>query len=365
METVQIRTFAAEDIPAVAQLFQDNFRQTGTIAPLSLQSYLHELFLEHPWFDPEIASRVYVTSKDKVIGFIGILPMRMSFRGQHLRAAVACSLMVDKPHENPIAGAKLMRSFLAGPQDFSFSETANPISQRMWKQLGGETAPYCNNGWIRALRPLGFAASYLGHWPARLLRPVTRLSDAAILQMNRNPLKINTTSKAQLCDEEADDELLCRLIPQLSKSFALHPQEDEQDLKWRLSHAAQKSFYGRLHRRCVFSKRHKALGCYLYYGQPGGTAYVLQILARHEDVDSVIDALMVHARDQGCIEIRGRTHPLILENLLHRRCLFVRSAATVVHSRNDELLKAIRSGEALIMGLAGETWTHLIDHTFK
>src|SRR5262245_27600772 len=78
----EIRACTPEDIPAVAELFQKTFRDPGKAAPASLQSYLLDLFLRHPWYEPELAPRVYVTDDGKIGGFIGILPLRMTFRGQ-------------------------------------------------------------------------------------------------------------------------------------------------------------------------------------------------------------------------------------------------------------------------------------------
>src|SRR5262245_26321774 len=132
-----IRACTADDIPAVARMFQHAFRDPAAPAPRSLEAYLRELFLEHPWRDPDCASRVFVGADGRVHGFIGVLPMRMSFHGQPIRAALASSLVVDNPTENPLAGARLLRSYLTGPQDLCISETSNPLARGMWERIGG------------------------------------------------------------------------------------------------------------------------------------------------------------------------------------------------------------------------------------
>src|SRR6266508_2642641 len=133
----QIRAFAAEDVPSVARLFQTTFVDHRRNAPASLQACLADVFLRHPWYDPELASRVYVSPAGAVRGFIGVLPLRDAFRGKTLRAAVAGALMVERPDENPLAGARLLRSFANGPQELSISESANRRSETMWQRLGG------------------------------------------------------------------------------------------------------------------------------------------------------------------------------------------------------------------------------------
>ena len=70
-----IRTCTADDIPAVARMFQHAFRDPSRDAPASLERYLRELFLDHPWRDPETTSRVFVGADGQVHGFIGVLPV--------------------------------------------------------------------------------------------------------------------------------------------------------------------------------------------------------------------------------------------------------------------------------------------------
>ncbi|RUZ12491.1 hypothetical protein EN949_35010, partial [Mesorhizobium sp. M7A.F.Ca.US.007.01.2.1] len=137
----QIRPLQAADIPAVAGLFQRTFRDGGKPPPPALETYLRWHYLEGPVCDPEIASLVHIASEGDISGFVGVnvLPMR---HGQcKLRAAICGSLMVEPRANDPMAGARLLRTFLAGPQDISFSETANALSTQMWTKLRGVALP--------------------------------------------------------------------------------------------------------------------------------------------------------------------------------------------------------------------------------
>ena len=62
--------------------------------------------------------------------------------------------------------------------------------------------------------------------------------------------------------------------------------------------------------------------------------------------------------------MRGRTQPHLLDALLRNRCVFFQRSSTTVYSSNAELIGAIRSGDAFIVGLAGESWTQLIGENF-
>ena len=67
-----IRPFNQNDVPVVARMFQKTFRAPRRSAPASLETYLAELFINHPWCEGESASRVFVQSDGTVIGFIGV-----------------------------------------------------------------------------------------------------------------------------------------------------------------------------------------------------------------------------------------------------------------------------------------------------
>src|SRR5437016_308997 len=185
-----IRACGPEDMPAVAGLFQKTFIGRRGPAPQSLETYLAELFLHHPWYDSELASRVYVSPEGAVRGFIGVLPLRMCFRGKKIRAAVAGSLMVDNPQEHPLAGARLLRSFANGPQELSISESANRVSENLWQKLGGRTLPFESLEWLRILRPAGVALAFARDWfaPAALLRPLASIIDRVTQRTSGNPL---------------------------------------------------------------------------------------------------------------------------------------------------------------------------------
>ena len=151
----QIRVCVPEDMPRVADLFQTILRGLSRPAPSSLQQYLLELFFKSPSHDLELPSLVYVGSDEAVGGFLGVIPLRMSFRGKPIRAALGSSLMVEKAKDNPFAGAALLKAFLDGAQELSITDTANPISVAMLKKCGGQLLPVESMHWLRVLRPAG------------------------------------------------------------------------------------------------------------------------------------------------------------------------------------------------------------------
>ena len=135
--------------------------------------YFDELVFDGQLHRGEARSRVFVDAAGEVRGFIGVWPRPMLLQGRSIEAAAAGSLMVERPEQHPTAGARLLRAFLSGPQDLSFSETSNDISQRMWQKAGGERLTATSVDWLRILRPAGLATHMAGtaFAPARLAEP--------------------------------------------------------------------------------------------------------------------------------------------------------------------------------------------------
>lgn len=359
-----IRPCTADDMYAVARIFQKAFRDERKPAPASLESYLRELFLEHPWRDSETESRVFVGPDSKVHGFIGVLPIRMSFHGKPVRAALASSLVVENPSENPMAGARLLRSYLTGPQDLCVSETSNPTAQGMWERIGGSSISDYSMEWLRVTRPAGFGVAMVKEKiaAAKFVRPIASLADRLVACITKNSFQRPKMPAGFYSDADVNDDVLLEQIPHFAKNYALHPDWNRESLGFFLRHAKHKDRHGKLFGRMVYGRNKTPIGCYLYYGRPGNIAWVLQILALPEATDAVIANLIAHADALGCVAVRGRTQPQLLNSLLRHRCVLFQRSSTTVYSKNPDLLAAIRSGDALIIGLAGEGWTRLIGH---
>jgi hypothetical protein len=145
----------------------------------------------------------------------------------------------------------------------------------------------------------------------------------------------------------------------------LHPDWDTTCLNWQLAHVARNATRGTLHRRAVHDRKGRAIGCYVYHGRPNQIAWTLLTLARPEAVGPVLDSLLAHAAANGAVAVKGRTQLRLLDPLLKRNAFFFRRHSAAAHSRDRDLIAAIRAGDALTSGLAAESWTRLIGDTFR
>ena len=355
-----VRAAEASDMEQVARLFTRIFEKQEGPAPEKLIAYLGELFLEAPDRDPEITSKVHVRGDGTVNGFIGSLPLPLHFEGRNLRGAVCGSLMVDERDSDPFAGARLMRSFLCGPQDISLSETANPVSEGMWRKLRGMVLPSYSLEWVRVLRPAAFALDVAARSVSALgaMRPVALPVDALARRLAPGVLRAPENPGAQ--DREIGIKELAELIQRIIAKTPLHPAWSTPALRRMIQNASRKSRYGQFVARAVTVRGGTPIGAFLYHVQRGRIAHVLQVVAMPGQAGTVLDRLFLHAEEMGAVAVRGRSQPFLLDALLTRNCFHVHRASSLVHARDAALLEPFLSGRAFFNGLAGDSWTRLV-----
>lgn len=361
-----IRALRHDDLNGVASLFQRTFR-SGETASTALKTTLSETFIDHPQADGELSSLVLENETGGVKGFIGVIPVRMLIDGRPVRAAFAGSMMVERPKENPLAGGRLLRAFLSGPQDLSISETANATAFGMWRGLGHSLVPGYSLNWLRPLNPGAAAMAIVAstHPMGALLKPLGRLADAAARLAHIEPFRLPAGKPRAPGFRDVDASELAETLMALTEGYSLRPDWDKATLSWLLRQASQKPLYGDIVRRVVRDGSDRPLGAYVYYGRPGGIAWTLQLLARPERVEATLDDMLRHAHETGCVAIRGSGQPWLMPSLLARKALFFGRSFTVAHTRDVQIRRALDSGEALASGLAGETWSPLIGNRFN
>ncbi|MFB9950000.1 hypothetical protein ACFFP0_14140 [Rhizobium puerariae] len=358
-----IRDFERGDVEAVARLFLKTFRGSKAQSA-SLGTYLKEAFFDHPWSEPDIRSKVFVEGTGGISGFVGVFPARLEFQGRPLRAAFASSLMVENPRENPLAGARLVRAFLAGPQDISLTETANRTALGMWQKAGYPLDPGYSMNWLRILRPVSMGVQVLERRfaPARLLRPFGRIADRVPPLLARMPSVPPYGGK--LTFRDVTPEAFGEALLALKDFYPLRPRWDTENIGWFLGQAGQKLNFGYPEWRVGYAADNRPLAAYVYFTRPGGIGWVLQALAAPPVAGDLVDDLFAHAYELGCAGLRGAAHPWLTSALMTRRTLFHARSFYIAHARDKALLEPVKAGQALVSGLAGEGWTRLIGDRF-
>src|SRR4051812_35987537 len=81
----RVRGFMAADIPQVAEVHRRAFKSISGSSPelaAEYESYFKNVFLYNPWRCGDIQPLVYQEDDGSISGFLGVLPQRMSLRGQ-------------------------------------------------------------------------------------------------------------------------------------------------------------------------------------------------------------------------------------------------------------------------------------------
>jgi hypothetical protein len=354
-----VRPLEERDIAQVADLHARVFRKTNNASPPSLQAHLSQIFLQHPWYTESLPSLVFQENGSKIVGCIGVMPRPMLFNGRRITAAVSHSFIVEPGSRSTLAALELAKSFLSGPQDLSIAEGSN-VSRRIWEKIGGSTSLLYSLCWTRPLRPSRYVLSFLRRrgLPAAFgwaLRPFCQLADAVTPLIPQKPFRL---LEPPVSGGELDAETLRGSLSEFTKGRSLRPQYDQRSSSWLLETLAQKKGRGTFEKVVVRNSGQETVGWYLYYRNLGGIGEVVQIGARDNHIDEVLDHLFYHAKRRGLVAVAGQVDPAFFHALSKKDCLFHHDGGSwmLLHSRHPELLHAIHRGDAFLTRLEGEWW---------
>lgn len=359
----RVRPITEDDIPRVADLFVRVYRGNEKASSQQLRSFFREILFRHPWSVDTLPSLGYQDAHGRIVGFIGVMPLRMSMNGDAVQLALPHTFMVE-PEQRGIPGVRLLKEFLSGPQDLSLSDAANDTSRRMWEQLGGATSLLYSIHWVRYLRPCRYliANKYRASKPLTLaLKPFCRMADAIAARTPSSPYCL---SRSPHLEEDLNVETFLAGLSEFSDSQLLRPAYDANSLSWLLKlleeTAGRQKNMGTFQKVLVRDAEQKVMGWYLYYLSRTGLSQVVQVWARHHTISEVLDHLFYHAWRRGAVALQGRVAPQFLGEFFNKCSRFyVGSPWVLVHSRRPELFSIVSRGEALLSTLEGECWRWL------
>lgn len=370
-----IRALVEEDLSEVAALHSKvNARRNGQSSSQAIEAYFRQILFSNPWYDADLPSWVY-EEDGKIIGVLGIVPRRMNLQGRSIRVAVGCQFFVDPDRRNSLAAFQLLQKQLGGSQDATLADGANRTVRRLWQRLGGETLSLYNLHWVRPLRPARTVLALYSRFQfARSGNGmISRLAlglggvlcdaiDAAVAPVVPNPERPSQHLKA----EQLDAATLLSCLSEFTTRYLFRPEYEVRDLQWLLDHAAAKRRHGPLQSVLLRHMSRGIVGWYLYYLNSTGLSEVLQIGAREDSINDVLDHLFDHARQHGAAALHGRMEPRFVQALCDRHCLFHGGGSNVLfHSRNPAATAALLAGEGFLTRLEGEWWLRFVGETLN
>ena len=329
-------------------------RETSHIA---LTELFPRLYFDHPWSDGTIDSLVSEDGDGRINGMMGVIRRPMQFEGRQVQMAVCSELYVHPSSRSSMVGIQLVRHFLNGSQDISFTDISNSKSRMIWERLKGAVAPfYCIN-WIRPLRPAQFLLAIgrerkLSRTLTAAGAPMAKLMDRLIASRRARP----SLAQPALRAEPLTPSLFAEQFDALTGTNRLQPEYDTASAFWtwsRLDYLFRDSGLSR--QVAVRNHRGQLLGWYIYQVQRGGIGKVAHIAARDAAIGQVLQHLFDDAAEQGAAGLMGRLQPNYTQALSDAGCLFrPRSTYTLAHSRNPELLQPFLDGRAFLTLIEGE-----------
>jgi hypothetical protein len=355
-----IRAFIEGDIPHVARLHRTVFKTADRASAMGLDSYhayFTRVFLDNPWRDHALPSLVYEDDDERIVGFLGVVPRRMTMNGRRFQAAISSQFVVDPATHVGLVAVRLARAFLEGPQDLSISDEANDIARKIWEGLGGTTALLRSLHWTRPLRPAQLAVAMLRGRPrlaplAVAAGPLARTLDAMATRIPHSHFHQSRPEGSSA--ESLTEEAMLSYVPEPARAGSLHVEYDERTLHWLLEQARQRKAGGSLHAAAVRSQK-GIIGWYLYHLDRDRIANVLQTAAGPTAICDVLDHLFYESSEHGAIAAAGRVEPRYLQALSDRYCLFHRRGPwMLLNTRQSDLLRSFETGDAFFSRFDGE-----------
>jgi hypothetical protein len=349
----EIRAFGEEHVRDTANLYLRAMRGQSRPAPPALEGAFRETFLENPWVSQDITSLVFL-DKGKQVGFVGVVPRPMEFRGRAIRAATIGIWMVDRQLHHGLAGMKLLRQVLNGPQDFSVTDGAGNEASAVWTAVGGRVSHVYSFYWMRVLRPFRTTLSF---FPALegaggvVAAPLDFLLSKLPMGMLKRPKSLYSSKLATAAE-------LLECIQEARGREALRPAYSMPSFGWLIAQAGTGSGHRGLRLKIVYGPDGERCGWFVYYATPGRIASVLQIgCYRRPQFAEVLRALFEDAWEQGACALKGRPMPPFLVPLTEQYCVFRQPFACVIgHSRDPEIMNAFLAADADLSGLDAEAW---------
>jgi hypothetical protein len=346
-----IRHFEAGDLPGVVALMRAHLPP-----PIHDEAFLAASLLESPDADPELASLVAVDASGDVVGFLAGPVRRLILDGRPLRAVCCSHFVVSERARMAATGVQLLRGLLAGPQELTFTDSANPAASTLWQALGGQLDHSRSLDWMLVLRPgrlLGsVAGAALRRRPLRPLMPVDAIP--AHVAGRRLLPRAFPAPEPNVESVPADATAIVAALPDISRRMRLRGDPSVDYLERAFDYLRE----GQELVTRIVRQAGRPIGWYAYLPRPGAVGRAIHIAADQRRIDAVVGEMLGDARDRGCAAMSGRLDPHLEDPLRTRMAAVGFARRTLLQCRDPEVAAILASSSSLLTQLDGE-W-HLV-----
>jgi hypothetical protein len=355
-----VRPLVKDDIPQVAELCWEFLLRRQGPPPAALNSFLHELCFVNPWADRSSPSLVDESKSGRIVGFLSVITRQMSLHGEPIRAAFGGNFVVHPEARTALSGMRLLKTYMAGKQDLSLTDSANDQSRRLLNGYGFSTILPFSLHWARPLRPSEYALYAISHlgWP-RLsaclkfaAKPFCSAADSMAAKLSSSPFRQTVPS---LQAAELDVETLLACLDEFRSGYSLWPHYDSHSLSWFITFMDRIKARGDLRKVVLRDDQQKIVGWYIYYLKPNAVGEVVQIGGARQFTRQILDHLFYDGWNHGLVGLHGVVGGRWVDDFSDKNCLFAcRGGWLVAHSHKPELLELLNRGDAFLSRLDGE-----------
>jgi hypothetical protein len=354
-----VRPCERGDLQGVAELYAKAFDKTSMARSTGLPSYLGELHLDNPWYDPLNPPLVAESAGKRIVGFIGTVPMPMRLCGRPIHSVVGGNFMVDRAHNDPLVAARLLKTFLFGPHDIALTDTASPVAIRMWQGFGGELAQYQSMRWVLPLKPLTLGVSFAGR--SRVVGPIALAAAPAARALDRvatRRRRARPTESGATKVRSVDAAFVYAFVTELDDPARLQFAGTADEFGWLAGMAGRKTQFGPLRMIAVYGAHPDAIGVAMYYPNRRGLGQVALAVASAGNHARLLSALRDDAIEQGSAGLMGQADRQLAIALSESPSVYVfRNDFVMLHAKDASLIAPLRTGDVSLGRLSGEWWT--------
>lgn len=358
--TAMIREMTRGDIQKLPALHASATSSTTdqAHAERAFRQLFPRLYFDAPWASGDNGGLVSETADGALDGALGVATRQFLFDGKPVTAGVSSEFFVDPQSRAKMLGIQILKQFLEGPHDIAIADIARDNTRQIWLRLGGIVASLYSANWLRVIRPAGMVSWTLRQkpllrLPAVVCSPASGPLDRLVTRMAAERLDIKPSG---MTGEQLTPELFTEHFDGLTQDCQFRPCYDLKTVQWlwcRLEFLYRQA--GPSRQVAVRDQRGNLAGWYIYQGKKGSVGRVAQIVASSSTREAVFRHLLADAHAQGLVAIQGRIQPQDFQTVLDNGSIVVpRRTHVLVHSRDEHLLDAFRTGRAFLSLLEGE-----------
>lgn len=356
-----VRPMEKCDVQAVEELINSAFGKTRQNAKFNLRDYILEVFFDSPIYDPAHGSVVYDAGNNRITSVVLALPRRFIAGRERIVGRLLCAFASEA--KNGAAGAsRLSRTMRASQQDLCFTDTSSAVSADHCTAIGGAILSVKSLQWHKALKPFSSVALRLSRrvpfLGSRLILTIAGLCDNLVDKSNPDQASERTGG---LAIKPVDFETFRQFALSMTERFFVRPEWSASEFNWLIAMAQKNERMGRLACLTVFDGLGKAIGAALFYGKPGRTIYILNIVTAEGRDHEVLNQLFGHFAHEGYAHVTGMSHTFLMNALCRQqRMTFRFRGYFCITTRSEEVrCRAVR-GDIYIGGLVSESWSRLM-----